>query len=80
MEKFINWIRNNDKKKFCIAEKVGISNSSLHDILKNGHTPSLKTAYKIEQYTRGAITLYDWLDQSDRVTKESKKILDKNDR
>ena len=25
--------------------------------------PSLKLAYEIEQYTKGAITVYDWVDQ-----------------
>jgi transcriptional regulator with XRE-family HTH domain len=56
-------MKSNDKKQRAVAEKLGISTSSLHEILRKDQLPSLKIAYKIEQYTHGAITLYDWLDQ-----------------
>lgn len=54
---------NNDKKQRGVAEKLSISTSTLHDILKKGQMPSLKLAYQIEQYTKGSITVYDWIDQ-----------------
>ncbi len=63
MNKFAEWMKNNDKKQRGTAEKIGISTSSLHDILRKNQIPSLKVAYEIEKYTRGAITVYDWLDQ-----------------
>ncbi len=63
MNKFSEWMNNNDKKQRGVAEKLGISTSTLHDILRKGQLPSLKTAYEIEKYTRGVVTLYDWLDQ-----------------
>lgn len=56
-------MKKNDKKQRGIAAKLGISASTLHDILRKDQIPSLKTAYEIEIYTRGAITLYDWVDQ-----------------
>lgn len=63
MNKFAQWMIGNDKKQRGVAEKLGISTSTLHDILKKGHMPSLRLAYEIEQYTKGAITVYDWIDE-----------------
>lgn len=63
MNKFAEWMKNNDKKQRSVAQKLSISTSSLNDILRKNHIPNLKTAYEIEKYTHGAITLYDWLDQ-----------------
>lgn len=62
MNKFAEWMKNNDKKQRGVAEKLGVSTSTMHDILRKGQMPSLKLAYEIEQYTKGAITVYDWLD------------------
>lgn len=64
MNKFAEWVKFNDKKQRGIAEKLGISTSSLHAILRQDQTPSLKVAYEIEKYTKGAVTMYDWIDQS----------------
>lgn len=64
MSKFLQWIKSNDKKQKSVAERLEISTSTLHDILRKGQMPSLKLAYAIEIYTRGAITVYDWIDQS----------------
>lgn len=69
MNKFLLWIKDNDKKQRGVAEKLGISTSTLHDILRKGQLPSLKLAYEIEQYTKGAITLYDWIDELNNKNK-----------
>lgn len=69
MNKFFDWIKSNDRKQRGVAEKLGISTSTLHDILRRNQMPSLKIAYQIELYTRGAITMYDWIDQSEVKTK-----------
>lgn len=74
MNKFAEWIKSNDKKQRGVAQKLGISTSTLHEILKNGRMPYLKLAYEIEKYTRGAITVYDWLDQCDKQEKMPTKI------
>jgi hypothetical protein len=63
MNKFATWIEENDKKQRGVAEKLSISTSTLHEILRKGLMPSLKLAYEIEKYTLGAITVYDWLDE-----------------
>jgi len=63
MNKFSDWIKNSDKKQNGVAQKLNISASTLHDILKKGQIPNLRLAYEIEEYTRGAITVYDWVDQ-----------------
>jgi len=62
MNKFSTWMKNNYTKQRGVAEKLGISASTLHEILRKGQMPSLKLAYEIEKYTRGAVTLYDWVD------------------
>lgn len=63
MNKFFSWIKANDKKQRGVAQKLGISPATLNDILRKNHMPSLKTAYEIEKYTKGAVTLYDWFDE-----------------
>lgn len=77
MNKFAQWMEANCKKQRGVAQKLGISTSTLHDILRNGHIPNLKVAYKIEQHTKGNITLYDWVDQyqeeNNCVTKSNNK-------
>ncbi|HSZ84747.1 MAG TPA: hypothetical protein VK787_01885 [Puia sp.] len=73
MNKFLQWIKANDKKQRGVATKLKISTSTLHDILRNGVLPNLKLAYSIEKYTQGAITLYDWIDEDMLKEKETKK-------
>jgi len=63
MNKFAEWMKNNDKKQRGVAKKLGISTTTLNTILTKDHMPSLKLAYEIEKYTKGAITLYDWFDE-----------------
>jgi transcriptional regulator with XRE-family HTH domain len=62
MNKFATWVYDNHKKQRGVAEKLGVSTSTLHDILRKDLVPSLKVAYEIEKYTNGDITLYDWID------------------
>ena len=64
MNRFAEWMQSNDKKQRGVAEKLGISTSTLHDILRKGQMPSLKLAYEIEKYTKGAVTVYDWVDRA----------------
>lgn len=63
MNKFSSWIKANDKKQRGIATKLGISTATLNAIIKHKQLPNLRLAYKIEKYTMGAITLYDWIDE-----------------
>ncbi len=72
MHKFAEWIKDNEKKQNGVAEKLKVSASTLHDILRKGQSPSLKLAYAIEKYTKGAITVYDWVDQ--QPEQENKEI------
>ncbi len=66
MSKFSTWMRNNDKKQRGVAEKLKISTSNLNDIVKKGQMPSLKVAYRIEVYTKGEVTVYDWIDEQEK--------------
>lgn len=77
MNKFAEWMQSNDKKQRGVAEKLGISTSTLHDILRKGQMPSLKLAYEIEQYTKGSITLYDWVDAPTQENSTINKIIAK---
>lgn len=67
----------NDKKQRGVAEKLKISTSTLHDILRKGQMPSLRLAYDIEQYTKGSITVYDWIDQQDQIKNELIRVKEK---
>ena len=73
MNKFAEWIKNSEKKQSGVAQKLCISPSTLHDILRKGQTPSLKLAYEIEKYTKGAVTIYDWVDQPMQENKAIRK-------
>jgi len=66
VNKFAEWMKNNDKKQRGVAEKLGISTSTLHDILRKGLIPNLRLAYEIEKYTKGVITVYDWVDNIEK--------------
>lgn len=72
LNKFAEWVKLNDIKQRGVAKKIGVSTSTLHDIIKNDQIPSLRVAYEIEKYTKGAITLYDWLDQIEKKEKIKK--------
>lgn len=80
MNKFAEWMKNNDKKQRGVAEKVGISTSSLHDILKKNQTPSLMVAYEIEKYTHGVVTVYDWIDQQSEKNQTSPSKIQKKEK
>jgi transposase len=69
VNKFAEWMQSNDKKQRGVAQKLGISTSTMHDILRKGQMPSLKLAYDIENYTKGAVTVYDWIDQMENKSK-----------
>lgn len=74
-------MKNNDKKQRGVAQKIGVSTSTLHDILRKDQIPSLTVAYEIEQYTRGAVTVYDWLDhRQEKNSKVSKTKADKKEK
>lgn len=72
MNKFAEWMKNNDRKQLPVSEKLGISQSFLHGLLRKGFMPSLKVAYEIEKYTQGDVTVYDWLDYKEKSTAETK--------
>lgn len=63
VNKFAKWMEDNDKRQCDVAKKIGISPSSLHEILRLDKIPNIKVAYEIEVYTKGQVTIYDWLDQ-----------------
>lgn len=51
------------KQQRGVAKELGISTSSLHDILRKGQLPSLIVARRIHNYTEGDIEVDDWLDE-----------------
>jgi DNA-binding XRE family transcriptional regulator len=75
VNKFAEWIKNSDKKQNGVARKLSVSPSTIHDILRKGQIPSLKLAYEIEKYTKGAVTLYDWVDQPVQENNEIAEII-----
>lgn len=77
MNKFAAWIYHNHKKQRGVAEKLGVSTSTLHDILRKDLIPSLKVAYEIEKYTNGDITVYDWIDSIKAKKDAASKVIAK---
>lgn len=78
MNKFADWLmKKKDRKQNAVAEILGISPSTLHDILKKGQLPSLKLAYAIEDYTGGDVTVYDWFDYPKQEKSNIGKIIAK---
>ena len=74
MKKLADWLEIQCIKQIGFAKKIGVSTSTLHEILRLGRTPSMKVAYEIEKFTQGHITLYDWIDQGlEKKSKEKKK-------
>lgn len=74
MKKLSDWLEKKCIKQKGFAHEIGMSTSTLHEILRNGRMPSLKTAYEIEKFTQGDITLYDWIDQGlERERKQKNK-------
>ena len=63
MKKLLDWLKMKHVKQAGFAQDIGISTSSLHEILRNGRVPNVKILYEIEKFTDGYITLYDWVDR-----------------
>lgn len=63
MKKLAEWLEKKCIKQKGLAKVLNISQANLCEIIK-GKIPSLKTAYAIEIFTEGHITLYDWVDES----------------
>jgi hypothetical protein len=78
MKKLADWLDKKCIKHIGFAKEIGISTSTLHQILKLGRIPTLKIAYAIEIFTQGHITLYDWVDQEQAVIKIAKKTKNTN--
>lgn len=76
MNKLCEYLDFRGIKHHIFAKKIGTSNTTLHQILKRGRVPSLKTAIEIEKKTKGFVTVYDWCDSIEDV--EDKK--NKNDK
>lgn len=78
MNKFAKWMTANDKRQIDVAKKIGISASSLNEIIRQDKIPSIKVAYGIEVYTKGEITIYDWLDEYKRNKTKTVKAREKS--
>ncbi len=45
----------------AFAKKIGVSATTLHNIINNKTIPSLKVAYEIEKATHGKVPAHSWL-------------------
>ncbi len=50
-------------KQNFFARKIGISEASLTQLLKEGHYPSIFTAIAIEDATGGEVSIREWADK-----------------
>ena len=74
MNKFAEWVKKKGVKQRHIADKIGVSTSSLHEILRLDKIPSVQVCGAIREFTDGDITFDDWLDQSNKQSMKTKKI------
>jgi DNA-binding XRE family transcriptional regulator len=75
MKKLLDWVKKKCIKQKGMAEKIGVSEATLHEILLHNKSPNLKVAYAIEIFTEGDITIYDFID--DIKLRETKKTTNK---
>lgn len=60
------------------ARKIGFSPSYIYKILTQGMLPNLTAAIRIEEQTRGHISVYDWdIKPKEKKNKNSKKKTEK---
>jgi DNA-binding XRE family transcriptional regulator len=57
-------------KKGALCEEVGISYATLSHLLIDEYLPSLTTAIRIEKFTGGKVSVYDWLPTQANDTQE----------
>ena len=54
------WIKKTGRKQTWVAERAGVSVSTIHRIATGKTKPSLDLVQKIERITDGAVGLHDW--------------------
>lgn len=78
MTKLQKYLNDRGIKHRYFAELIGVSNATLHNILKSKHLPNIPTAIEIEKKTRGFVTIYDWFEDYQKIhgikTKSSKTL------
>lgn len=58
---FFNSVEGKRIKKGALCDEVGISYATLSHLLVDEYLPTLTTAIRIEKFTNGKVTVYDWL-------------------
>jgi len=60
MKKFSRWVFENNAKQIDLAEALGVSTTTMHNLIKKDAIPTLELAIAIEEYTNEEVTVYDW--------------------
>ena len=58
---FKTWMKTTDASPAAVARDLGLSRMMIHNYMNNVNYPTLKVAVRIEDYTGGKVTLYDWI-------------------
>ncbi len=54
-----------------LAKKSGVSRPTINKIFLRKIKPKIETAWAIEKATKGKVTLYDWVDDSELEQKKT---------
>tara|TARA_Y100000310_G_scaffold198946_1_gene198931 strand:- start:455 stop:733 length:279 start_codon:yes stop_codon:yes gene_type:complete len=65
--KLKHWLSANDMPQMGLAARLSITQAAVSNIITGRSTPSLAMACMIQAFTRGAVTVTDWLDSEAAV-------------
>ena len=58
---FKDWLEQTAASPATVARELGVSRKMIYDYKSGASVPSLKVGLRIEEYTGGKVTLYDWI-------------------
>lgn len=59
--KLKQYLKDNYIQQKALVDKLGISATHANALVHERTTPTLEIAYAIEKFTKGKVTVYDWL-------------------
>ena len=61
--KLNEYLKENYIQQKALVDKLGLSAPYVHRLVHGLSVPSIPVAYKIEKFTRGKVSVYDWLEE-----------------
>ena len=61
MKKLVKFMKENELNTRLIAQDMKMPIGTVYSWLRGKAKPSIRKAYALEKYSKGAVTVYDWL-------------------